>query len=73
MPQTLLDTPKDLIDIAGILSQNTTLQHQGIRFTRAISHFAKADQSLIRVEFQECTMHWRPHDIYKPQISDAQF
>jgi hypothetical protein len=50
MASELFDLSEDLVDIAGILAQDSALQHQGIGFAGAIAHLSISRDSLIGVD-----------------------
>ena len=58
----LLDLPKDLVDVAGVLAEDAALQHQRVRLVRAVAHLAPADDALIGVDANERAHHRRADD-----------
>jgi hypothetical protein len=49
----LLDAPKDLVDLAGVLAEDAALEHQRVLFAGAVAHLAIAHQPLVGIDLDQ--------------------
>ena len=71
-PAELFDPTENLVDVAGILTENAALEHRGVGAAGGVTHLTVPDQSLIGVEFEQCTPLRRAVDVGKPHVGDFQ-
>ena len=66
MEAKLLDLAKELVDIAGVLTEQTRFEQQRVGRAGAITDFAVAADALIGIQPQQRDIKWQ-----RPEIDDA--
>ena len=72
MAAELLDAAEQLVDIAGVFTQEPALQHQRKRGAGAVADFAEADNPLVGIDLQQRRTERRALDLGNPHVGDAQ-
>ena len=68
----LLDLAEQAIHVAGVLAEQTALEHRGIGGRRAVADLAHADQALIGINFDQNAVHRGRRDMRKANVGDLQ-
>ena len=68
----LLDAAEDLVDVAGVLANEETLEHLRVKLGRAVADFAVAGNALVGLDAQERAVHGSANDVNKPHVRDLQ-
>ena len=68
VPAKLLDAAEELVDVAGIFTQEQAFQHQGIGLGGGITHLAITYQALVGIQLHQGAVHRRAGDIGEAHI-----
>ena len=71
MSAKLLNAAEQTVDVARIFAKQPAFEHQRIGRAGAVTHFAKSDDSLVGVYFDQCRGKWGADDLGHPHIGDA--
>ena len=72
MAAELLDAAKQLVDVAGVLAQQPAFGDLRVDLVRAVAYFAKANQSLVGIHFDQAAVKRGADDVGEADIGDAE-
>ncbi len=67
----LLDAAEDLVDVAGVLTDEETLEHLSIELGRAVADFTVTRDALVGLNAQQGAVHGGANDVNKTHVRDA--
>ena len=68
----LLESPEQAFDVAGILTQETALEHECVAGTAPVPNFAVARKALVRVDPDDRHLHGSASNLGDPEIGDSE-